>query len=109
MRLSFADHTQLANVGGSALINAPGYSDPVCGFDIVIVAQPAAGQFVAFSAACTHECCTVNYNASAKQFDCHCHGSVFSTTGAVVSGPASTPLPKLAVCADACGVTVTLA
>jgi Rieske Fe-S protein len=108
LRLSFTDHPQLANVGGSVVANAPNYTDPLCGLHVVIVAQPAAGQYVAFSASCTHACCTVNYNAGKKQFDCHCHGSVFSTAGAVVNGPANQPLPKLAVCADACGVTVTL-
>lgn len=62
----------------------------------LIVAQPTKGTVVAFSAICTHQGCTV---APAKStLNCPCHGSVFNTaTGAVTSGPAPSPLPKVAV------------
>jgi nitrite reductase/ring-hydroxylating ferredoxin subunit len=102
----FADYPGLQSVGGSALNNAPGYSDPSCGLDVVIVAQPTAGQYVAYSAACSHRCCTVHYNASLQEFVCPCHGSTFGTDGQVTGGPAPVALAKLQVCADACGVYV---
>lgn len=102
----FTDYPSLQAVGGSALNNAPGYSDPSCGLDVVIVAQPTAGKFVAYSAACSHQCCTVQFKASRNEFYCPCHGSTFGTDGQVTGGPAPVALAKLQVCADACGVYV---
>lgn len=59
----------------------------------VVVTQPAAGEFKAFSAVCTHMGCIVN-QISNQTIDCPCHGSQYSiTTGAVVAGPAPRPLP----------------
>jgi nitrite reductase/ring-hydroxylating ferredoxin subunit len=104
--LTFVDYPELADVGGSVAFEAPGYADPICGQDIVIVAQPAAGQFVAFSASCTHSCCAVAF--SGTQFVCPCHMSTFDLNGNVVSGPAPYPLPSLPVCSDASGVYVTV-
>src|SRR5512135_1180287 len=47
-------------------------------------------RFRAVSAVCTHLGCTVNLVG--KGFHCPCHGSVFTQNGAVVSGPAPSPL-----------------
>jgi cytochrome b6-f complex iron-sulfur subunit len=47
-------------------------------------------RFHAVSAVCTHLGCTVNL--AGKGFHCPCHGSVFNPNGAVVSGPAPSPL-----------------
>lgn len=59
----------------------------------VVVTQPAAGQFMAFSAVCTHMQCLVDQVANGT-IDCPCHGSEFSIkNGAVVQGPATMPLP----------------
>jgi Rieske Fe-S protein len=45
------------------------------------------------SATCSHLGCSVAPNASgAKRFDCPCHGSQFSLTGAVTHGPAAADL-----------------
>jgi cytochrome b6-f complex iron-sulfur subunit len=46
--------------------------------------------FRAASAVCSHLGCTVNLAGSG--FHCPCHGSVFDQSGAVVSGPAPSPL-----------------
>jgi cytochrome b6-f complex iron-sulfur subunit len=55
------------------------------------------GDFVAYSAVCTHQRCTVAYRNG--QLACPCHGSVFDpTNGAeVVNGPAQLPLPEIPV------------
>ena len=55
------------------------------------------GKFAAYSAVCTHQGCTVVYQNG--QLLCPCHGSVFdpSKGGAVLSGPAPSPLPQIPV------------
>ena len=59
----------------------------------VVVTQPKAGEYKAFSAVCTHMGCIVN-QISNGTIDCPCHGSQYSiATGAVVVGPAPRPLP----------------
>jgi cytochrome b6-f complex iron-sulfur subunit len=55
------------------------------------------GDFVAYSAVCTHQGCTVAYQDS--NLACPCHGSIFDPAdgAAVVSGPAQRPLPEIPV------------
>jgi Rieske Fe-S protein len=58
----------------------------------VVVTQPVAGQFKAFSAVCTHQGCLVA-RVENSQILCPCHNSVFSAAdGSNVSGPALTAL-----------------
>ena len=60
----------------------------------VVVTQPVSGQYLGFSAVCTHVGCILSEVADGT-IDCPCHGSEFKiTTGAVVTGPAPSPLPK---------------
>ena len=59
----------------------------------IVVTQPTAGQFKAFTAICTHMGCTVGSVANGT-INCPCHGSQFAIAdGAVVNGPAKKPLP----------------
>ncbi|RPK74257.1 Cytochrome b6-f complex iron-sulfur subunit [Streptomyces sp. ADI97-07] len=59
----------------------------------VVVTQPEAGDFRAFSAVCTHAGCIVA-SVSDGTINCACHGSRFSITDAAVeAGPAPRPLP----------------
>jgi Rieske Fe-S protein len=62
-----------------------------------VVLTREAGGVHAFSSTCTHLGCTVNRVADGKIF-CPCHGSVFNArTGAVEQGPATQPLPPVAI------------
>lgn len=75
-------------------------------FNEVVVTQPAAGTFKAFSAICTHQGCTVS-EVTASGISCPCHGSVFSISdGSVVQGPATKPLTAMKVTADNGTLTV---
>jgi nitrite reductase/ring-hydroxylating ferredoxin subunit len=108
LEFTFAKYPGLKSVGGSANGSLTGYKDPSCGLDLIVVAQPTAGTYVAFSAGCPHQCCTVAYNKSHNEFLCPCHGSTFNTSGDVTNGPAPHGLQKLSVCADECAVYVTV-
>jgi nitrite reductase/ring-hydroxylating ferredoxin subunit len=65
--------------------------------DKVVVTQPTAGDFKAFSSICTHQGCPVT-KISGEDIDCTCHGSKFSIKdGSVVNGPATKALESLTV------------
>lgn len=63
----------------------------------VVVSCPAKGEFKAFSAQCTHAGCLLD-KVEDNEGNCPCHGSRFDTTsGKVVQGPATVPLPSVPV------------
>jgi len=66
---------------------APGY-----------IFRTKAGVF-AYSAICTHQGCTVNFNSDNSHFQCPCHGAEFDpANGAkVLAGPAPSPLTKIKI------------
>jgi Rieske Fe-S protein len=73
----------------------------------IVISQPTAGKFVAFSATCTHQGCTVG-EVSGGTINCPCHGSKFAIAdGAVANGPAQKPLPARAI--TVAGNEITLA
>jgi Rieske Fe-S protein len=65
--------------------------------DKIVVTQPTAGEFKAFTAVCTHQGCLVSKIESGT-IDCTCHGSMYSIEdGSVEGGPAPKPLAEKTV------------
>jgi Rieske Fe-S protein len=63
----------------------------------IVITQPAAHSFKAFTAVCTHLGCIVNMVANGT-IDCPCHGSKYSIKdGSVVNGPAPSPLAPVPI------------
>jgi len=56
------------------------------------VYRDPAGELHELSAVCTHLGCLVQWNSGEKSWDCPCHGSRFAIDGAVLNGPARSPL-----------------
>jgi cytochrome b6-f complex iron-sulfur subunit len=83
--LTSPDYAALKTVGGFAYKG-----------DIIII-RSTDTVYLALSKVCTHSQCTVTYNSTTKDMPCPCHGSKFTTTGAVVTGPATSPLKKYSV------------
>jgi len=67
-----------------------GYLRVAIATDTLIIVRTGATTFEVTSAICTHRRCQVAYNGTVLR--CPCHGSQFTLEGAVVMGPASTPL-----------------
>ncbi|MER6090919.1 Rieske (2Fe-2S) protein [Streptomyces bluensis] len=66
----------------------------------MVVTQPTAGEFKAFSSTCTHQGCAVK-SVKDGVINCPCHNSNFSITdGSVKSGPATKPLPAMEITVD---------
>ncbi|AYC42847.1 Rieske (2Fe-2S) protein [Streptomyces griseorubiginosus] len=73
----------------------------------VVVTQPTAGTFKAFSSKCTHQGCAVGSVANGV-IVCPCHNSQFSVEdGSVKKGPATQPLPAAQISVS--GDSITLA
>ncbi len=57
-----------------------------------ILIYTSGGDYVAFSAICTHLDCTVQYREDFKHIWCACHNGHFDLTGKNISGPPPRPL-----------------
>jgi cytochrome b6-f complex iron-sulfur subunit len=73
----------LAAVGGAALVQSSA--------GVFLVSQTAQNSFVALTAICTHEACTITGFGS-QTYLCPCHGSTFDVNGRRLSGPAPASL-----------------
>jgi Rieske Fe-S protein len=66
----------------------------------VVVVQPEAGTYLAYTAVCPHQGCLVSTVVD-NEIICPCHDSVFSAVdGAVVRGPALQGLASAAITVD---------
>lgn len=69
----------------------------------VFIVREKAGYFYALSAVCTHLGCITNWKPEGIEghpegiIACPCHGSKFSRSGEVLTGPAPRPLPRLRI------------
>jgi cytochrome b6-f complex iron-sulfur subunit len=97
--LTFARYPQLMTVGDGVVVDSS--------VGKLAVLRTATDSVVALSAVCTHAGCTVEVQSGPSLF-CPCHGSEFSASGGVVSGPARRSLLKYPAMLAADGVTVTL-
>lgn len=79
-------------VGQSLTLNDPTYGP-------FIIIHLDTGEFVAFSAICTHAGCQVQFNPDARDIACPCHGAVYDpyNNAQVVAGPAPSPLQRIPI------------
>jgi Rieske Fe-S protein len=69
----------------------------ILGDQQIVITQPTEGDFVAFSAVCTHAANTVT-SVEDGVIECAAHGSSFSAaTGEVEGGPASSALAQVQI------------
>ena len=61
----------------------------------IVVYHPTG--VLALSDECTHLKCTVDYLPERQVIFCPCHSAQFSTTGAVLAGPAPRPLDRFVI------------
>lgn len=96
---------------GPVGVTVPTAEIPVGGGQIrtdekVVITQPTAGSYKAFTAVCTHQGCVVASIADGM-IVCPCHGSKFSISdGSVTGGPAPAPLAPVPI--EVSGATITL-
>ena len=81
-RLGLGDEATIEELapGEGAVVRIDG--DPIAAY------RDDDGEVHAVSATCTHLGCHVTFNPAELSWDCPCHGSRFSTDGAVLEGPA---------------------
>lgn len=88
-------------VSGRVISVAVGGTSPLAANGSVALVEASLGSFLVarltetsfnvLTAVCTHEACTVS-EVSSGRFVCPCHGSQFTTSGAVAMGPATRSL-----------------
>jgi len=93
--LTEPDYSNLTVAGGSIVV------------DNILIANTGEA-FIALSSVCTHQGCQVTYSHDNGNLPCPCHGSVFSTSGTVVVGPATTSLKKYNVSQEGDILTIDL-
>jgi Rieske Fe-S protein len=87
----------LANSSNILLGQSIALSDPTYG--PILLIHLTNNQIVAYSAICTHAGCIVQFNPSAQEIACPCHGAVYdpSNNARVIAGPAPYPLQRIPI------------
>jgi len=88
-RVAGAESRSLRSVkrGGGKILERDGQQ--------VAASRDSDGSVTIVSAICTHLGCLVDWNEAERTWDCPCHGSRFTPKGAVIGGPAETPLSRV--------------
>ena len=94
--LSLSENSSLNTTGGSKIVQG------------IIFVNTGSGNFVALSSICTHEGCTVGFDSPSGNIKCPCHGSVYATTGIVITGPAPAALKSYTVSKASNVLTISL-
>lgn len=86
--------TNAANIPSNQSLT---FNDPAVG--PIVLIHLDNGQFVAYSAICTHAGCEVQFDPSARDIACPCHGAVFDpyNNAQVLGGPAPYPLQRIPI------------
>ena len=74
----------------------------------IIIINTGSSKYIALSSVCTHQGCTVAYISAAGNIQCPCHGSVYTTEGIVIAGPAPRALKPYVVKLAGNILTITL-
>lgn len=84
---------QASEVGAGSAVKFQNDGEPA------VLVHLESGDFVAYSAVCTHQGCEVAYESGSGMLNCPCHGSVFdpSQEAQPQSGPAQRPLPDIPI------------
>ena len=85
------------------------FMNPATGTPGILVRLPDS-TFTAYDKACTHVGVLVNYDPATRLLVCPAHGAIFDPArgGAVVKGPAQSPLPTIAIQVQADGTVTTI-
>ncbi|MCI0471969.1 MAG: Rieske (2Fe-2S) protein [Ignavibacteria bacterium] len=72
----------------------------------MLVIRTSSSKFIAINTVCTHKKCDVDFDGNS--FECPCHGSTFTKTGKVTSGPATKNLKSYKTVYNADNNTLTI-
>jgi len=87
---------RIGNLADVPVGQAASFTDPHSGRPAILV-RLSSTRAVAYDAVCTHAGCTVGFDTASNVLACPCHGAEFDPAhgGAVIAGPAPTPLPAI--------------
>ncbi len=85
--ISLSDFPELSKDGGAIKVVTPNRRS--------YIVRRLGNEYLAHSAICTHQGCTVSPNPTG--FQCPCHGSTYDVYGRNTGGPAPRPLHQLSV------------
>ena len=108
--MAVATVSDLANADAVAFTVPASAPAPLPAGDPGVIVKLADGSYVAFDAVCTHEGCTVEWDAADAVLLCPCHGAAFdpANNAAVLQGPTRQPLAALPLVVDAATGTISL-